>query len=308
MNAAIRAVVRACNYHKKFVSGIYQGYQGLIENDIEGFDVRSVNNILGKGGTMLKSARCDEFRTKEGRQKAYENFIANDIDALIAIGGNGTLNGARIFEEEFGIPVMGIPGTIDNDLYGTDHTIGFDTAANTVVEAVDKIRDTAFSHNRLFFVEVMGRDTGYIALHSGLATGAIEIMLPETDVDLDQLISKLEKGRRTKKTSSVIIVAEGNLNGGATELAAQVNEKYNHYDTRVTVLGHIQRGGNPTCFDRVLACELGVGAVEALIDGKSNAMVGKVNGAVVLTQLEEALNIKKELNNNIIRITKILSR
>lgn len=307
MNAAIRAVVRACYFHKKFVDGIFRGYQGLIDNDIKTLEVRSVNMILGKGGTILKSARCQEFRTKDGRQKAFDNMQANDIDALIAIGGNGTLTGAHIFHEEFGIPVVGIPGTIDNDLYGTDWTIGFDTATNTVIEAVDKIRDTAFSHNRLFFVEVMGRDTGFIALHAGIATGAIEIMIPEQEIGIDDLIATLEKGRRTKKTSRVILIAEGNHSGGASELAGKVNKKYNQYDTRVTVLGHLQRGGNPSCFDRVLASELGVGAVEALLRGESDIMVGRQRGNVVSTPLRDALNIQKELDENQLRISKILS-
>jgi len=307
MNAAIRAVVRACNHHKKFIYGIYRGYKGLIDNDIERMDVRSVNKILGRGGTILKSARCEEFRTKEGRQMAYDNLVANEIDALVVIGGNGTLTGGKLFEEEFGIPVVGLPGTIDNDLFGTEFTIGFDTAVNTVVEAVDKIRDTAFSHNRLFLVEVMGRNSGFIALQSGLGSGAIEIMMPEIDIDVDTLISTLKKGRLTKKSSSVIIVAEGNKNGGAAELAEQVSEKYSYYDTRVTVLGHIQRGGNPTCFDRVLASELGVAAVEALMDGKSKVMIGKEHGKITYTPIEDALNNQKELDPYILRITKILS-
>ena len=307
MNAAIRAVVRACYHHKKFVDAVYFGYQGLIDNSIKSLDVRSVNMILGRGGTILKSARCEEFRNREGRQKAYDNMIANDIDALVVIGGNGTLTGAHVFHEEYGIPVVGIPGTIDNDLFGTDHTIGFDTATNTVIEAVDKIRDTAFSHNRLFFVEVMGRDTGFIALQSGLASGAIEIMMPETVISVDDLISTLEKGRRTKKTSRVIIIAEGNENGGAAQLADLVNEKYNQYDTRVTVLGHLQRGGSPSCFDRVLASELGVGAVEALLKGENDVMIGKLHGAITTTPLHDALTREKHLDDNLLRISKILS-
>lgn len=307
MNAAIRAVVRACYFHKKFADGIYFGYQGLIDNEFRSLDVRSVNMILGRGGTILKSARCEAFRTKEGRKKAYENLKANDLDALIVIGGNGTLMGAHVFHEEFGVPVVGIPGTIDDDLYGTDHTIGFDTAVNTVIDAVDKIRDTAFSHNRLFFVEVMGRDTGFIALQSGLAAGAIEIMMPETEISVDDLIATLEKGRRTKKTSRVIIIAEGNKNGGAAQLAAYVNEKYDQYDTRVTVLGHIQRGGKPSAFDRVLASELGVGAVEALLNGATDILIGKQKGEVTTTPLIDALNVVKPLNSNLLRISKILS-
>ncbi len=307
MNAAIRAVVRTCFFYKKFVAGIYEGYQGLIDSNIENLDTRSVSMILGKGGTVLKSARCEEFRTKEGREKAYKNLMANDIDSLIVIGGNGTLTGGHIFNNEFDIPVVAIPGTIDNDLFGTEYTIGFNSATNTVIDAIDKIRDTAFSHNRLFFVEVMGRDTGFIGLQSGIASGAIEIMIPETNVSIDDIINKLEKGRRSKKASQIIIVAEGNKNGGATELAEKVNKKYDQYDTRVTVLGHLQRGGNPSTFDRILASELGVAAVEALLNGKSDIMVGKQHEKITYTPLKDALGCEKKLDENLVRINKILS-
>jgi 6-phosphofructokinase 1 len=307
MNAAIRAVVRTCYHHKKFVSGISFGYQGLIDNEIADLDVRSVNMILGRGGTILKSARCKEFRAKKGRKKAYENLVANDIDALVVIGGNGTLTGAHILYEEYGIPVVGLPGTIDNDLHGTDITIGFDTAVNTVIDAVDKIRDTAFSHNRLFFVEVMGRDSGGIALQSGLAAGAIEILIPETHITIPQLIATIEKGRRAKKTSRVIIIAEGNENGGAATIAEHVTRKYKEYDTRVTVLGHVQRGGKPSALDRVLASELGVAAVEALLAGETDIMVGRWKGQVKKTPIMEALAGQKKLDENLLRISKILS-
>lgn len=307
MNAAIRAVVRAANYHKKFVAGIYRGYQGLIDNDIELLDVRSVNNILGRGGTMLKSARCKAFRTKEGRQLAYDNLRANDIDGLIVIGGDGTFTGAHILNQEFGVPVVGIPGTIDNDLYGTDYTLGYDTATNTVVEAIDKIRDTASSHNRLFFVEVMGRDTGFIALRTGIATGAIEIMIPETDMSVAEIINTLERGRKNKKTSSIVIVAEGNKNGNAFELAKKVNEHYQEYDTRVTVLGHLQRGGNPSVLDRVMASEMGVEAVNALIAGETDIMIGRNKRNLAHVPLEDAINKHKEISPFLLEISKILS-
>ncbi len=307
MNAAIRAVVRAAVYHEVEVEGVFQGYDGLIKGDFKRLNVRSVAKILGRGGTILKSARSEEFMTKEGRQKAFNHLKERKVDALIAIGGNGTFTGAQIFNEEFGIPVMGIPGTIDNDLYGSDNTIGFDTATNTVVEAIDKIRDTANSHNRLFFVEVMGRDAGFIALRSGIATGAIAVLMPEEEMSIDELINILEKGAESNKTSSIVIVAEGDANGGAYEVARKVNQRYSQYETRVTVLGHIQRGGVPSCWDRVLASRMGVAAVEGLIKGHSNVMVGIVNDKETYTSLRESITRKAEPNAEEIRIAKILS-
>ena len=307
MNAAIRAVVRACVYKEIECVGIFKGYDGLINGDFKKLNVRSVAKILGRGGTILKSARSDEFRTKEGRKQAFEACQKQGIDGLITIGGNGTFTGAKIFHEEYGIPVVGIPGTIDNDLYGSDNTIGYDTATNTVVEAIDKIRDTANSHNRVFFVEVMGRDAGFIALRAGIATGAIAVMLPEEELSIDELIAILEKGAESNKTSSIVIVAEGDANGGAYEVAKKVNAKYAQYETRVTVLGHIQRGGSPSAWDRVLASRLGVAAVEGLIAGETNSMAGLVNDQIKYTPLETSISMKFQLNKEELRIAKILS-
>jgi len=307
MNAAIRAVVRACVFYGVDCTGIYRGYDGMIEGDYKKLEVRSVSKILGRGGTVLKSARSKEFMTPEGRKKAYENLVNSGVDALVTIGGNGTFTGAHIFQQEFGIPVIGIPGTIDNDLYGTDNTIGFDTACNTVVEAVDKIRDTANSHNRLFFVEVMGRDAGFIALRSGIATGAIAIMLPEEEMSIDELINVLEEGAQSLKTSSIVIVAEGDANGGAYEVARKVNHRYSHYETKVTVLGHIQRGGSPSHWDRVLASRMGVAAVEGLLKGYNDVMIGVVNDRETFTPLEEAISRKSYPNSEEMRISRILS-
>lgn len=307
MNAAIRAVVRAAVFHEIEVEGVFQGYDGLIKGDFKRLNVRSVAKILGRGGTILKSARSAEFMTKEGRQKAFENLKKRNVDALITIGGNGTFTGAHIFHEEFGLPVMGIPGTIDNDLYGSDNTIGFDTATNTVVEAIDKIRDTANSHNRLFFVEVMGRDAGFIALRSGIATGAIAVLMPEEEMSIDELIEVLEKGAESNKTSSIVIVAEGDANGGAYEVARKVNQRYSQYETRVTVLGHIQRGGVPSCWDRVLASRMGVAAVEGLIKGHKDVMIGIINDKEEYVSLNDAISRKAEPNAEEMRIAKILS-
>lgn len=307
MNAAIRAVVRTSTYYEIECVGILRGYQGLIEDDIRPLNARSVNHILGRGGTKLKSARSKEFRTAEGRKKAYETVKKHQLDGLICIGGNGSFTGASVFHKEFGVPTIGLPGTIDNDLYGTDYTIGYDTANNTVMEAIDKIRDTATSHNRLFFVEVMGRDSGFIALRSGLATGVIAIMLPEEQISIDELIAVLDRGAKNGKSSSIVIVAEGNGNGGAYNLAQKVTEKYSHYDTRVTILGHIQRGGSPTSFDRGLASRMGVKAVEEILKGETNKMVGIQNDKMVLVPFDEAIFTKKEPNKEIIRVAKILS-
>lgn len=307
MNACIRAVVRTAVYNNIEVIGIKRGYQGLIEGDIEPLYSHSVANILQRGGTILKSARSKDFRTKEGRAKAYENLVAHNIDGVIAIGGDGTFTGATIFNKEFNIPFIGIPGTIDNDLYGTDSTLGFDTALNTVVWAVDKIRDTASSHNRLFFVEVMGRDAGYIALGSGIAVGAEAILVPETHTYIDVLIAKLEAGRRKSKTSGIVIVAEGDDAGGAYEIARQVKEKFDFYDTRITVLGHLQRGGAPSAKDRILASQFGNCAVEELLRGSTNHMVGIINNKIKLTSFEKAIKHNKSLNPDLLKLVDVLS-
>ncbi|HIO59543.1 MAG TPA: 6-phosphofructokinase [Flavobacteriales bacterium] len=307
MNAAIRAVVRSAVFNDIEVCGVFQGYQGLVDGDFKNLHVRSVAKILGRGGTVLKSARCEEFRSVEGRAKAFSNLKHQNIDGLVVIGGNGTFTGAMKLYEEHGFPVIGIPGTIDNDLAGTDNTIGFDTATNTVVDAVDKIRDTADSHNRLFFVEVMGRDNGFIAIRAGIATGAIAVMSRETNLSVDDLVQVLAVGQRSKKSSSIVIVAEGCDYGGAYELAKSVKAITDLYDIRITVLGHLQRGGAPTCADRVLASRLGVEAVEALNNGKLNCMVGIVNDDLILTSFEDAIENKIHSLDDEVRIAKILS-
>lgn len=307
MNAAIRAVVRACAYNHIEVEGIFQGYQGMIEGDFKKLNERSVARILGRGGTILKSSRSKEFMEKAGREKAYQNIKKHNCDALITIGGNGTFTGAHIFSEEFGIPVMGIPGSIDNDLYGTDHCIGFDTATNTVVDCVDRIRDTATSHNRLFFVEVMGRNSGFIALKAGIATGAIAIVLPEDEMSVEELVETLRSTEESGKTSSIVLVAEGSKSGGAYEIAKKVNEKYAEYETRVSVLGHLQRGGAPSCYDRVLASRMGVAAVEGLLQGRKDVMIGIINDRETYTPLEDAVTRRNMPNRDELRIARILS-
>lgn len=307
MNAAVRAVVRAASYYNTKVFGIYEGYQGLIDGDIKELDARSVKNILNRGGTILKSSRSEEFRTKEGRKKAYNNLVKHNIDALVLIGGNGTFTGAHIFCEEFKIPVLGVPGTIDNDLYGTDYTIGFDSATNVVVDCIDKIRDTAESHNRLFFVEVMGRDSGFIALRSGIASGALDVILPEESSPLEDLMNELKKGSKNRKTNKLVVVSEGNKLGDPFWIAKQVNKEFPSIETKVTILGHLQRGGSPSCLDRILASQLGVAAVEALLKGKTDVMAGMQNGSVTYTSLQEAISNKASLNPELLRISKILS-
>lgn len=307
MNAAIRAVVRACIYYDLEVFGVYKGYDGLISGNIEQLFVRSVSNILSRGGTFLLSARSQEFRTKEGREKAYENFKKFDLDALVVIGGDGSFTGADIFSEEFDVPVIGIPGTIDNDLAGTDFTIGFDTACNTATEAIDKIRDTASSHERLFFVEVMGRDAGFIAVNSAIGGGAVAMIVPEHSWSIDQLISRLRKGAANQKASNIVIIAEGCQLGNAYAVADQVKEKLDYFDIRVTVLGHLQRGGSPTTMDRVLASRLGVAAIEGLIDGQSKVMVGVISNHIAYTHIHEAIKTEKRLDPEEFRVAKILS-
>ena len=310
MNAAIRAVVRTCSYHEVEVLGIYRGFQGMIEDDFVELNARSVRNIINKGGTFLKSARSEGFRTKEGRENAYNNLTKNGVEALVVIGGDGTFTGALSFSQEFGFPVMGIPGTIDNDIYGTTHTIGYDTALNTVVDAIDKIRDTASSHNRMFFVEVMGRDSGFIALNSGIGGGAERIIIPEKNIPAEVLLEDIDGGKRRGKTSNIIVVAEGNTAGKAVfELKEYVEQKRPEYDIRVSVLGHMQRGGTPTCYDRVLATRMGVKAVESLLEGKSQYMVGINNDRMELIPLEKAVkeNDESKIDKDLIRITDIMS-
>jgi 6-phosphofructokinase 1 len=308
MNAAVRSVVRTCAFHNIECVGIYQGYEGIMNGDFEVLGARSVKGIINKGGTILKSARSKEFRTKEGRKKAHDQLVKAGIDALVAIGGDGTFTGAMIFNEEFGFPVMGIPGTIDNDIFGTTHTLGFDTALNTVVEAIDKIRDTASSHNRLFFIEVMGRDVGHIALNVGIAGGAEEILIPEEDLGLDRLVESLNKSRTSGKSSSIVIVAEGDKIGkNIFELKDFVDENMEGYDVRVSVLGHMQRGGSPSCFDRVLASRMGVKAVESLMEGKTNYMVGLKNNKMELTPLNQAIKGKSKINLELLRVSDIMS-
>ncbi|MEW7290549.1 6-phosphofructokinase [Aquimarina sp. 2304DJ70-9] len=308
MNAAIRAVVRACSYYQVRCFGVYKGYEGLINDEIEELNARSVRNIINKGGTFLKSARSKEFRTVEGRQKAHANLIKNNIDALVVIGGDGSFTGALKLSEEFNFPVVGIPGTIDNDINGTDYTIGYDTALNTVVEAIDKIRDTASSHNRLFLIEVMGRDAGDIALNAGIGAGAEEILIPEENMGVDRLIDSLRKSKKTGKTSSIIVVAEGDKSGkNIFELGEHVEEHLDDYEVRVSVLGHIQRGGAPSCYDRVLASKLGVGAVETLLEGKSEVMIGIVHKTVTIVPLKTALDKRLHKHDMLIKVADITS-
>jgi 6-phosphofructokinase 1 len=308
MNACIRAVVRTAIYHKLKVVGIEKGYDGLIDNHMYNMKAESVRNIIHRGGTILRSARSQRFRTDEGMQTAYENLKKRGIDGLIVIGGDGTFRGALAFSQKYDLPVIGIPGTIDNDLRGSDFTIGYDTALNTVVEAVDKIRDTAASHDRLFFIEVMGRDAGLIALRAGIAVGAEDILLPEKPQGIDKLIANLEQAHRRQKMSSIVIVAEGEKEGNVFELAKRVRQEMpDKYDVRVAVLGHIQRGGNPTCADRVLASRLGMAAVEQMIAGDSGQMVGIIDKKIALTPLESAVKHNSYIPDEWMRIVEILS-
>lgn len=308
MNAAIRAVVRAAIYYELRVTGILRGYEGLINGDFIEMDRKSVANIIQRGGTILKTARSNAFRTAEGRAKAHDQLKKNEIDALIVIGGDGTFTGANLFSQEFGFPVLGLPGTIDNDLEGTDLTIGYDTAINTVINAVDKIRDTAESHDRLFIVEVMGRDSGLIALRSGIGVGAEAIMIPEANMGIAGLVTRLETGRKDK-ASKIIIVAEGDEIGGAFNVGEVLKKKFPAYDIRVSVLGHIQRGGSPTCMDRVLASRLGVAAVEGLLHGQSGEMVGLKNKEIVFTDFGHAIKHidAKEISPAWLKLVEILS-
>lgn len=307
MNSALRAVVRTASFKDLHVYGIVAGYEGMINGDLKRLENRDVGNIIHRGGTILKTARSEAFRTKEGRKAAYESLMAFDIDACVAIGGNGTLTGAKIFSEEYDFPFIGIPGTIDNDLFGSDFTIGFDTAINTAIEAVDKIRDTADSHNRLFFVEVMGRNSGFIALNTGIGSGAGNVLIPEVDTSLEDLIEKLKKAAKRRKLISLVIVAEGNKHGGAAQIANKVKEQFDHYDTKVAIIGHLQRGGSPTAMDRVLASRLGYAAVEGLVEGKANVMVGIVNNKIKYTPFGQAIKKEKNPNKDLIKMSEILS-
>lgn len=307
MNAAIRAVVRTGIYYGLEVYGIMRGYQGMIDNDIIPMNSKSVANIIQRGGTILKTARSKEFLTPEGRKKAYENLKAIGIDGLVIIGGDGSFRGADVFSREYDIPCIGLPGTIDKDIAGTDFTIGFDTAVNTAIEAIDKIRDTADSHDRLFVIEVMGRDAGYIALHSGIATGAEHILIPERKTDIEELIASLQEKERRKKLVNLVVVAEGDGFGGANEVAKIVKERIPTSDTRVCILGHIQRGGMPTCLDRLIASRMGYAAVECLLEGRNNVMVGIVNNAMEYTLLEKAVKSKQTIGEDWLKIVKILA-
>ena len=308
MNAAIRAVVRSCAYHKIACVGIYRGYEGLIEGDFEDLDARSVKNIINRGGTFLKSARSKGFFTKEGRQESYNNLKKEGVDALVVIGGDGTFTGAIVFNDEHNFPIVGIPGTIDNDINGTDFTIGYDTALNTVVEAIDKIRDTAISHNRLFLVEVMGRDAGDIALNAGIGAGAEEILIPELNMGRERLVESLTKSKKSGKSSSIVVVSEGDQIGkNIFELAAYIEEHLDGYEVRVSVLGHIQRGGAPSCYDRVLASRMGVAAVDALLNNERDIMIASVQRHMTPVPFSAVLEGDNKIDKELIRVADIIS-
>jgi 6-phosphofructokinase 1 len=307
MNACLRAAIRSGINDGLEMYGIYRGYEGMIDGDIVPMTSRDVSNIIQRGGTILKSARSKEFHTPEGRKKAYDNLMTHGIEGLVVIGGDGSFRGASIFNKEYGIPVMGCPGTIDNDLYGTDLTIGYDTAINTVVDAVDKIRDTANSHDRMFIIEVMGRDAGFIALRSAIATGAEAVLIPETKTYINELIEKLERGWKRKKSSAIVIVAEGDDAGGAFEVAKKVKARFDKYDTRVTVLGHIQRGGSPSAMDRIIASRMGHAAVQGLIKGRNCEMAGVINHEVVFTSFDKATKHHSEISPYLLDLVEILS-
>lgn len=307
MNAAIRAVTRAAIYGGLKVKGIYRGYKGLITGEIVEFKTQNVSNIIQAGGTILKTARCKEFQTPEGRQLAYETMQKEGIDALVVIGGDGSLTGARVFATEFNIPIVGLPGTIDNDLYGTDRTIGYDTALNTIMECVDKIRDTATSHERLFFIEVMGRDAGFLALNGAIATGAEAAIIPEISTEVDQLSELISQGFRKSKNSSIVLVAESPVTGGAMGMAERVKNEYPQYDVRVTILGHLQRGGSPTAADRILASRMGAAAIEALLEDQRNVMIGIRNDEIVYVPFSKAIKNDKPINRELLNTLRRLS-
>ncbi len=308
MNSAIRAVARTCAHYDIKCTGVIRGYSGLIENNTKILNTRSVRGIINRGGTFLYSARSEEFRTKSGREKAFESVKSNEIDGLVVIGGDGSFTGGLKFSKEFNFPVIGIPGTIDNDLYGTSHTLGYDTALNTATEAIDKIRDTAISHHRLFLVEVMGRDAGFIALNTGLAIGAQEILIPEVNMSSENLINSLKRSKTAGKTSTIIVVAEGDKTGQSVfQLANIIEEKLPKYEVRVSVLGHMQRGGSPSCFDRVLGIQMGITAVESLLNGESRLMIGIQNGKINKTDLSKAIKGKSKINKELLRMSKIMN-
>ena len=307
MNAAIRAVTRSAIYNGLKVYGIYRGYKGLVTDEIQEFKTQNVSNIIQMGGTILKTARCKEFTTPEGRAQAYENMKKHGIDALVVIGGDGSLTGARIFAQEYDIPCIGLPGTIDNDLYGTDTTIGYDTALNTILDAVDKIRDTATSHERLFFVEVMGRDAGFLALNGAIAAGAEAAIIPEFSTEVDQLEEFIEHGFRKSKSSSIVLVAESELTGGAMHYAERVKNEYPQYDVRVTILGHLQRGGRPTAHDRIIASRMGVASIQALLEGQRNVMIGIDEDEIVYVPFAKAIKNDKPIDRELVNVLHALS-
>ncbi len=307
MNAAIRAVTRSAIYNGFSVKGIYRGYKGLLTNEIVDFKTQNVSNIIQAGGTILKTARCKEFQTPEGRQKAYANLKSHGIDALVVIGGDGSLTGARVFANEFNIPCIGLPGTIDNDLYGTDMTIGYDTALNTIMECVDKIRDTATSHERLFFIEVMGRDAGFLALNGAIASGAEAAIIPEISTEVDQLGQLIQNGFRKSKNSSIVLVAESPVTGGAMGLAERMRREFPEYDVRVSILGHLQRGGSPTATDRILASRMGAAAIDALLDDQRNVMIGIKNDQIVYVPFSKAIKNDKPIDRSLLETLRLLS-
>ena len=307
MNAAIRAVTRSAIFSGFKVKGIYRGYRGLVTDEIEEFSTANVSNIIQRGGTVLKTARCKEFQTKEGRQLAYDNIQRHGIDALVVIGGDGSLTGARIFANEFNFPIIGLPGTIDNDLYGTDTTIGYDTALNTIMECVDKIRDTATSLERLFFIEVMGRDAGFLALNGAIASGAEAAIIPEISTEVDQLADLIQNGFRKSKNSSIVLVAESPVTGGAMAIAERVEKEYPQYDVRVSILGHLQRGGSPTAHDRILASRMGAAAIDALLDDQRNVMIGVKNDEIVYVPFSKAIKNDKPINRELLNTLRRLS-
>ena len=307
MNAAIRAVTRAAIYQGIKVKGIYRGYKGMITDEIEEFKTQNVSNIIQRGGTILKTARCAEFKTPEGRKQAYDKLVEHGIDSLVVIGGDGSLTGARIFAEEYNMPIVGLPGTIDNDLYGTDVTIGYDTAMNTNMECVDKIRDTATSHERLFFIEVMGRDAGFLALNGAIASGAEAAIIPEISLEKDQLAEMIETGFRKSKNSSIVLVAESDVTGGAMGVAERVKNEYPQFDVRVSILGHLQRGGSTSAQDRILATLMGVAAVDALLDGQRNVMIGIQNDEIVNVPFSKAIKNDKPINRDLLDALRISS-
>ena len=307
MNAAIRAVTRAAIFNGMRVFGIYRGYRGLISNEIEEFKTNSVSNIIQQGGTILKTARCEEFMTEAGRKTAYENMRRHGMDALVVIGGDGSLTGAGVFANEYNIPIVGLPGTIDNDLNGTDTTIGYDTALNTIMQSMDKIRDTATSHERLFFVEVMGRNCGYLALNSAIASGAEAAIIPEISMEKDQLAELIDQGFRKSKSSSMVLVAESEITGGAMNLAERVKKQYPQYDVRVTILGHLQRGGSPTAQDRILASRMGIAAIQALLENQRNVMIGIRENEIDYVPFKRAIKKDREISPELLEVLEISS-